>query len=34
MRRIFAVLFILAMVAIGLGFYRDWLSLSHSERSE
>jgi len=22
------------MVAIGLGFYRGWLSLSHSERSE
>lgn len=34
MRRILAAVLILAMVAIGLGFYRGWLSLSHSERNE
>jgi len=34
MRQIFTVILILAMVVLGLGFYRGWLSLSHSERSE
>lgn len=34
MRRILAAVLILAMVVVGLGFYRGWLSLSRSEKRE
>jgi len=34
MNRIFAVLFILAIVVIGVGFSRGWFTLSRSDMSE